>query len=132
MPETVTQKPPGTRKVRREAGFTLLEVLIALAILSATLVLAFRVLSGAIAAEERSEQWTVEAFLGDNVVRDALSGFPEVGETEGRFPAPYEAYTWKRTVKQALHPDAREVHVVVTRKEGEREESVALAGIAAK
>ena len=37
-------------------GFTLLEVLVSLAILSITLLLAYQVLSGAIAAEDRSEQ----------------------------------------------------------------------------
>ncbi len=116
----------------RRRGFTLLEVLVALAILSMTLVLAYRVISGAIAAEDRSERWTTETFLGDNVLRDALKTFPEVGESKGDFPSPYEGYSWKRTVKQAAHPDAREVHVQVTWGEGDREESVTLSGIAAR
>ena len=43
-------------------GFTLLEVLVSLAILSITLLLAYQVLSGAIAAEDRSERWTGRGF----------------------------------------------------------------------
>ncbi|MBI5419932.1 MAG: prepilin-type N-terminal cleavage/methylation domain-containing protein [Deltaproteobacteria bacterium] len=117
---------------RRAAGFTLLEVLVALAILSATLVLAYQLISGAISAEERSERWTAGVFLGETLVREATSPFPEVGEAEGRFPPPNEDYRWKRTVRQALHTDAREVQVVVTWSKEGREEAVALSGVAVK
>src|SRR3989337_2992626 len=46
-------------------GFTLLEVLVSLAILSATLLLAYQVISGAIAAEVRSERWTSATCLAE-------------------------------------------------------------------
>jgi len=120
------------KRDHRRPGFTLLEVLVALAILSATLILAYRVMSEAISAEERSERWTAAAFLGEALLRESTSTFPEVGEAEGKFPGMDNAYTWKRAVKQALHADAREVDVTVTWREGEREESVAVAGIAIK
>jgi general secretion pathway protein I len=119
-------------RIRRPGGFTLLEVLVALAILSATLVLAYRVMSGAISAEERSERWTAAAYLGETLLRDNASIFPEVGETEGRFPGMDNAYLWKRTVKQAAHSDAREVEVTVHWSEGGTEETVTLAAIAVK
>ncbi len=122
----------GVRGAGGREGFTLLEVLVALAILSMTLILAYRVISGAIAAEDRSERWTTEALLGDNVLRDTLKTFPDVGETHGDFPSPYEEYSWKKTVKQAVHPDAREVHVQVIWGKEDREESVTLSGLAAK
>lgn len=117
---------------RGERGFTLLEVLVALAILSGTLVLAYRVMSGAIAAEERSERWTAAAFLGESLLRETISTFPETAEKEGRFPSPDDEYSWKLIVKQALHKDAREVHVSVKWGEGDREETVTLSGIAVK
>jgi type II secretion system protein I len=117
---------------KRRPGFTLLEVLVALAILSATLILAYRVMSGAISAEERSERWTAAACLGEGLLRDNASIFPEIGETEGRFTGLDNAYTWKRTVKQAAHSDVREVGVTVKWSEGGREETVALAAIAVK
>jgi len=116
----------------KRGGFTLLEVLVALAILSGTLVLAYQVMTGAIAAEERSERWTTAAFIGESLLRDSLSPFPEIAEKEGKFPAPYDGYSWKLAVKQALHSDAREVDVTVMWGEGDREETITLTGIAAK
>lgn len=113
-------------------GFTLLEVLVSLAILSITLLLAYRVLSGAIAAEDRSERWTVASCLGESLVREATAAWPETGESSGKFAAPMDAYSWKRSIAPAAHPDAREVHVVVTWSSGGREEQVALAGVAVK
>jgi type II secretion system protein I len=116
----------------RSEGFTLLEVLVALAILSTTLILVYRVMSEALSAEERSERWTTAAYLGEALLRETTATFPVVSESEGRFPGMDNAYVWKKTVKQAMHPDAREVDVTVTWGEGDHEESVSLAGIAVK
>lgn len=113
-------------------GFTLLEVLVSLAVLSITLLLAYEVLSGAIAAEDRSERWTVASCLGETLVRESTAAWPETGETSGKFAAPIEAYSWTRTVRPAAHPDAREVEVSVTWSAGGREEKVTLAGVAIK
>ena len=116
----------------RKGGFTLLEVLVALAILSAVLVLAYQVMSGAIAAEERSERWTKAAFLGESNFREATYTFPDIGEITGRFPPPDDAYMWVRVVRQAAHSDAREVHVTVIWSMKGGEEKMTLSGIATK
>lgn len=116
----------------KTAGFTLLEVLVSLAILSATLVMAFQVTSGAIAAAERSESWTTASLLGEEKLRDVISTFPETQETNGTFSDPYENYAWKVVVRQALHPDAREVYVTVAWKTGSAEETITLSGLAVR
>jgi type II secretion system protein I len=113
-------------------GFTLLEVLVSLAILSITMLLAYQVLSGAIAAEDRSERWTVASFLGEILVRESTAAWPETGESSGKFGPPMEAYSWRRVIRSAAHPDAREVHVTVTWSAEGREEQVGLAGVAVK
>ena len=114
-------------------GFTLLEVLVSLAILATALVLAYRVVTGALAAESRSERWTECALLGETMYREITETFPEIQETEGRFAAPREAFSWKRTVRQsALYPDARVVEITVTWKSGEEEETVSLSGVSVK
>lgn len=113
-------------------GFTLLEVLVSLGILSITLLLAYQILSGAIAAEDRSERWTVASCLGEALVRESTAVWPEVVESSGTFAPPMAAYSWKRTIRPAAHADAREVHVTVTWSDGGREEKVSLAGVAVK
>ena len=113
-------------------GFTLLEVLVSLAILSITLLLSYEVLSVAIGAEDRSERWTVASCLGETLVRESTSVWPETGESKGKFSAPVEAYSWERSIRPAAHPDAREVHVTITWSAGGREERVSLAGVAVK
>ena len=115
-----------------DRGFTLLEVLVSLAILATTLLLAYQVISGAIAAEERSERWTAASYLAEALVREATSTFPATGEEGGTFAPPMEAYSWKRTVRAAIHPDAREVHVDVVWTSGSREERVTFSGVATK
>ena len=113
-------------------GFTLLEVLVSLAILSITLLLAYQVLSGAIAAEDRSERWTVASCLGETIVRESTAAWPDTGESSGKFPDPMSSYSWTRSIRPAAHPDAREVHVTVTWSAGDREERVSLAGVAVR
>ena len=113
-------------------GFTLLEVLVSLAILSITLLLAYEVFSGAIGAENRSERWTVASCLGETLVRESTAAWPATGESAGTFADPMDAYSWKRSIREAAHSDAREVHVTVTWSAGGREERVALAGVAVK
>ena len=113
-------------------GFTLLEVLVSLAILSITLLLAYQVLAGAIAAEDRSERWTVASCLGESLVRESTAVWPETGESSGKFGAPMDAYSWQRSIRPAAHPDALEVHVTITWSSEGREERVALAGVAIK
>lgn len=120
------------RRRDRTEGFTLLEVLVSLAILATTLLLAYQIVSGAIAAEERSERWTAASYLAESLVREATSGFPDAGETAGKFPSPMDAYSWKRSVRSAIHPDAREVHVDVTWKADGQEERVSFSSVAVK
>ncbi len=117
----------------RARGFTLLEVLVSLAILSTALVLAYRVVTGALAAENRSERWTECALLGETMFREATETYPDVQETDGRFPSPRDEFSWKRTVRQsALYADARVVEISVTWKSGEEEETVKLSGVSVK
>lgn len=113
-------------------GFTLLEVLVSLAILSATLVLAYQVTSGALAAGERSEAWTTAALLGEAKLRETTDAFPEVQETEGTFPVPDDGYSWRLTVKQALHADAREVYLSVSWEADGIPETITLAGLSVR
>ncbi len=117
----------------RQDGFTLLEVLVALAILSTALVMAYRVVTGALAAEARSEQWTECALLAETLYRETTETFPEVQETHGTFPPPRQEFSWKRTVRQSeLYADARMIEIDVTWTSGREEETVSLSGVSVK
>ncbi len=121
--------------MRDARGFTLLEVLVALAILSATLVLAYEVISGALRAGQRTDRWTEAALLAEDLLIADTSSFPEVQETDGTFPKPYDEYSFHRTVRQAQHADAREVDVTVSwpsRDGRDGTESVTVTGLAVK
>jgi type II secretion system protein I len=120
------------RRTGPPKGFTLLEVLVSLAILSATLILAYQVTSGAIAASDRSEAWTTASLLGEEKLREVTETFPEIQETTGNFSDPQDRYAWTLTVKQALHPDAREVHVSVSWEMDGIVQTFTLSGIAVR
>ena len=129
----MTPTRTGVRPAGGARGFTLLEVLVALAILSTALVLAYRVVTGALAAESRSERWTECALLAEGLFREATETFPEPQETQGQFAAPREEFSWKRAVRQSpLYADARIVEIEVTWKSGRERETVSLSGVSVK
>ncbi len=108
---------PSIRGLRR--AFTLLEVMIAIAILGiallALLALHHQNLQGLI----RSEEITRAAMLAQRLMTDAeLARFPVLGTTNGDFqklfPGQYPDYRWQEKVTQsALFPDVRKVTVRV-------------------
>ena len=96
---------------RNEAGFTLLEVLIALAILVMSLGTILAIEGGSINASDRSKHMNIVAMLARNeMIQTELDiegkTFDEVDkETEGKFDAPYGDYGWKRTIKELKFPN---------------------------
>ncbi len=116
----------------RAKGFTLLEILVALAILSGTLMMAFRVVSDGISSQARSDGWLDATLLGESRIRQTLATFPETGDSEGIFPPPNDGYRWRMTVSQALHEDAREVHLTIYWSWQGEEEQLMVSGLAVK
>ena len=110
-------------------GFTLIEVLVSLSILAVTLILTYRIISGAISASNMSDQWTLAAYLAEKVVLEAAEKFPETNETKGEFQPPYESYAWKRIVRAAAHPDAVEVTAIVSWISDGKTEEVSVTGL---
>ena len=99
----------------KNKGFTLLEVLVALAIVAITL-------TGALRALGNTAQATTglrERSLGDWVAQNRLTelrvtgAFPDVGTTEGEVVQAGERFIWRMEVERSPNPLFRKVNIIV-------------------
>jgi type II secretion system protein I len=92
-------------------GFTLLEVIIAMAIMAIAFAAILAVEGGAINASARANQLNTVAMLARNQMVETeykLEGksFDEIPKEEkGEFDPPYKDFKWKRTVKELEFPN---------------------------
>ncbi len=120
----------------RERGFTLLEVMVAVAILALVLVPLMGVKNGSTQDVMLSEHITTATLLAKRMMTEALaaagSGPLAQKEDEGDFPEEdFKDYTWKKTIAPMQiegigSVTITEVRVAVLWKEGERQEMVEL------
>jgi len=99
---------------RRNAGFTFLELLIALAILGSSFVVLLSAHSSASRQEARARRLMTGTLLAREVLTETeVEGFPELGGDSGEWEE-FPGYTWQRTVLTTPFDLAREVHVQVS------------------
>lgn len=91
-------------------GFTLLEVLIALAVVGGLLVTLIYTLNYHLGIAERQETVTVATLLAKNKMAD-MEKAPE--SMKGVFDAPYDSYNYETYVKDSKYPRISEIVVVV-------------------
>ena len=106
--------------LRSNKGFTLLEVMIALAILSLSLIALLSLRNSSIRLVEHSDRITTATLLAKAKMED-LPRPVQVGESEGEFEGEaYKGYKWKRIVSPPPFGFAfiKEVVVVVKWDEG--------------
>ena len=101
---------PSSFIIRRNCGFTLLEVLIALAIIGALLVTLISTLNYHLSLVARQETITVATLLAKNKMA-ALAKSPE--ENKGFFDSPYDRYSYETFVKDSPYGGIAEIVVVV-------------------
>ena len=92
-------------------GFTLLEVLVALAIISGLLITLIYTVNYQLGIVERQETVTVATLLAKSALTE-LEKKPE--SKKGKFESPYEAYTFETAVKDSPYPGVNEITVIVT------------------
>lgn len=97
-------------KAANNSGFTLLEVIIALAIMVIAFAAILSVESSSINASARAHQMNIVAMLAKNQMVETeyqIEGrtFEEVKkEDHGVFPEPYQDYSWNTTIKEVEFP----------------------------
>ena len=95
----------------RQSGFTLLEIVITLAIVGGFLVTLIYTLNYHLTLAERQESSTMAHLLAKDKMEE-MERNP--GNAKGEFPEPYSNYRYVTEIKSSLHPDMSEIHVGVS------------------
>jgi general secretion pathway protein I len=94
----------------KSSGFTLLEVLVALAIVGGLLVTLIYTLNYHLGIVERQETVTIATLLAKNTMADMETN-PEI--KKGNYEAPYDGYAYETNVKDSPYPGVSEIIVSV-------------------
>lgn len=95
----------------KQDGFTLLEVIIAMAIMVIAFTAIYTSQSSSILLTVKTKDTNIAGFLAHNLMVESehiMEGkpFSELKKTEeGSYPEPYGEYKWKREVKEIKFPD---------------------------
>jgi general secretion pathway protein I len=113
--------------VKKRCGFTLLEVMIALAILALVGVTFLRAQAGSIRLLDESNQISLATLLAREKMAE-LEGmrFPEVGKNSGTGGEAHPTLRWEQVVTATELPAIRQALVRVLWKDGTRERTLEL------
>lgn len=115
---TCPAHPPVCRLVRCR-GFTLLEVMIAVAVLGIAMMALLALDHQDLQSVIRARELTQASMLAQNLMTQAeLDRYPDLGTSSGAFdkvsPGQYANFRWQRTVAESgIFPDLRKVTIVV-------------------
>ena len=117
------------RKYHNQRGFTLLEIVIALAILSIALVAVLRSGGSNLALIYESNTLTTASFLCRQKLAEIESEVGESNVMEGDFGKEFPGFRWKAEflVPPAMLSNARRLEVKILWNEGRRERHFALS-----
>ena len=115
-------------KRSRRRGFTLLEIMIALAIVSIAMVSLLALANRSIGVHDRLQRITQATLLAQQKMAEtevnARGGTLQATDSEGGFDDPYSAYRWQVTYADTPLPSVRMVTVTVLWGDEERNELV--------
>ena len=121
-------KGQAARVKERQGGFTLLEVMIAVAIMATVLVSLLNLNNRSVQDVMLAEKITTATMLAKGKMTDAIMIKPRVPlEETGEFTEDaFKGYTWSKTISPTPLAQILEVRVAVLWQEGTRQEMVEL------
>jgi len=112
------------------AGFSLLEVMIALAIAGIALVSLLSLANRSLEVHDRLQKTTQATLLAQHMMSqtevDAEAGLQDFTSEQGTFEEPFEQYSWRLEYADTPLPSVRMVTVTVSWGAEEENETVAL------
>ena len=112
---------------KKNAGFTLLEIMITIAIVGIALVAIMRALAMSVDVCNKSRNISIATLLAKGKMAEVESrGFPDAEEISGDFEEEYPGFKWERSISEIGMEGLRKVVVRVLWQEGESEENVEL------
>ncbi|MFB3061088.1 MAG: type II secretion system minor pseudopilin GspI [Candidatus Binatia bacterium] len=119
----------GIWRVHSLEGFTLLEVMVALAVLAIALTVLLGLRNRDFELRTHAHNVTVASLLAQEKLAEAEMGaFPSVGEQDGGFGNRYPNFMWQRSILATPFDSVREVRVRVTWERGSQKEGVNFVG----
>ncbi len=107
----------GLRGLSGESGFTLLEIMVALAILGGVIVTVLASISYHLSVMDSNMNRTLEAMLAlEKLERIKLSG--EAKDKKGLFGGAYEGFSWSFTTERSDYSGIRNESITVRRAGG--------------
>ncbi|MEW6683220.1 MAG: type II secretion system minor pseudopilin GspI [Nitrospirota bacterium] len=98
-----------------QCGFTLLEIMVALAIIGVAFVALLGLRNRDIVLHERGRAMIQATALAQQRMGEVLVGtYPDVGTSEGQFEDEQSRFAWRQEVQQTPFEFVREVRVTVT------------------
>lgn len=116
-------------------GFTLLEVMVALAIVAIALVTLLGLSNRTVLVHERIQKLTRATLLAQQLMTEQEvqnAGFGVTGEEqEGVFEEPFADFSWRITYENTMIPQVRQIHVQVSWGRAQDNEQVELISFVA-
>lgn len=124
------KQPDKKRRLRkaitRNSGFTFLEVMIAVAILSIALVALLRLVVMGIQNADFDKTLTLATLLAREKLNEGLILTGDERNGEGKGENKFEIFKWERTVSATVFNRIEQMTVIVTWMQGEEERRVSL------